>query len=248
MKVSKHIQLWSGPRNISTALMYSFAQRDDTHVIDEPLYAHYLRETGLPHPGREEVLQSMKQDGAKVMEGLLSYESDQPVLFCKQMTHHLINIDLNYLANSFNLILIRDPMQVLHSYAEVIEKPSLQDIGIKQSYELLNFLSGKNYLCMVIDANQLLKDSRQVLTIICQAAGIGFQSSMLNWKAGPRPEDGVWAKYWYKNVHQSTGFVPFAEHEYELQPHLREIYEAARPYYDFLFERAIKPAKNQLII
>ncbi|MEO6168309.1 MAG: hypothetical protein ABIO46_03475 [Chitinophagales bacterium] len=241
MKEVKRIQLWSGPRNISTAMMYSFAQRNDTLVMDEPLYAHYLNVTGLNHPGREEVLQSQENDGNKVMQKISSAEQDQPVLFCKQMTHHLINVDLNFLSQTFNLLLIRDPKEVLISYAKVIEQPTLSDIGIQQSHELFHFLKNKNYRCLIVDAKKILNDAQQQLTAICNNAGLDFQPSMLHWKAGARAEDGVWAKYWYKNVHHSTGFAPFKEQEQSLPLHLVSIYEEAKPYYDFLYARSLSP-------
>lgn len=240
MKEVKHIQLWSGPRNISTAMMYSFAQRNDTLVVDEPLYAHYLKVTGLNHPGRESVLQSQEHDGNKVMEKIISDEREQRVLFCKQMTHHLINVGLDFLSKTFNLLLIRDPKEVLLSYSKVIEQPALSDIGIQQNHDLFHFLVSKNYHCLIVDAKRVLKDPGQQLAAICENAGLGFQPAMLRWIAGARPEDGVWAKYWYKNVHQSTGFAPFEEQEQSLPAHLEKIYEEAKPYYDFLHEYALQ--------
>lgn len=134
------INLLSGPRNISTALMYSFAQRSDTQVVDEPLYAHYLRVSGALHPGRNEVLAAQENDGRKVLEWMMSDSFDKPVIFFKQMTHHLVNLPLHFLSRCKNILLIRDPVDVLISYAKVIEHPSLADIGIKQSYELFQFL------------------------------------------------------------------------------------------------------------
>ena len=236
----KIIQLWSGPRNISTAFMYSFAQRNDIQVLDEPLYAHYLEKTGMEHPGREEVLQSQEHDGNKVMEKIISDSWMKPVLFCKQMTHHLIDIDLTFLKNSFNLLLVRNPKQVLISYARVIAEPQLNDIGIKQNFDLYHYLKENNFHCLVIDSNELLKNPGKLLRIICSEAGIEFQPAMLKWEAGPKKEDGVWAKYWYENVHRSTGFEPFKETETEMPVHLEKIYLESKPYYDFLFQHSLK--------
>ena len=236
----KIIQLWSGPRNISTAFMYSFAQRNDTQVLDEPLYAHYLMKTGIQHPGRDEVLQSQEHDGNKVMEKIISGSWEKPILFCKQMTHHLVDIDLSFLKNSFNLLLIRNPKQVLISYAKVISQPQLSDIGIKQSFDLYHYLEENSFHCLVIDSNELLKNPEKILTSICNETGIEFQPAMLKWKPGARPEDGVWAKHWYENVHRSTGFEPFKEKETEIPEYLEKIYLESKPYYDFLFQYSLK--------
>jgi hypothetical protein len=236
----KIIQLWSGPRNISTAFMYSFAQRNDTRVLDEPLYAHYLVKSGIEHPGREEVLQSQENDGTKVMQKIISDSWIKPVLFCKQMTHHLVDIDLNFLKNSFNLLLIRNPKQVLISYSKVIAKPQLSDISIKQNFDLYHYLKENNFHYLVIDSNELLKNSEKLLHAICIEIGIEFQPSMLKWKAGPKQEDGVWAKYWYENVHRSAGFEPIKEKETQMSSHLEKIYIESKPYYDFLYHHSLK--------
>lgn len=236
----KIIQLWSGPRNISTAFMYSFAQRNDTQVLDEPLYAHYLVKTGIEHPGRNEVLQSQENDGHEVMKKIISDSWIKPVLFCKQMTHHLIDIDLTFLKNSFHLLLIRNPKQVLISYSKVIAQPQLSDIGIKQNFDLYHYLKENNFHYLVIDSNELLKNPEQMLRVICNKTGIEFQPAMLKWEAGPKKEDGVWAKYWYENVHRSTGFEPFKEKETEMPLHLEKIYLDSKPYYDFLYSHSLK--------
>ncbi len=240
MQPVKRINLWSGPRNISTAMMYSFAQRDDTRVIDEPLYAHYLRETGLPHPGREEILQSQENDGRKVIREIILGDCDRPVLFCKQMTHHLINVAPDFLSKTFHLLLIRDPQRVLLSYAKVIAQPSIRDIGIRQSYDLYRLLSARNYHRLVIDSDEVLKNPRFMLEAVCAHTGILFQPAMLTWKAGARPEDGVWAGHWYGHVHRSTGFAAAASTKEELPESLQPICRQAMPYYDFLYEHSLK--------
>lgn len=236
----KIIHLWSGPRNISTAFMYSFAQRNDTKVIDEPLYAHYLKVTDIDHPGKEEILKSQEQDGNNVMKAIAAYKGEKSVLFCKQMTHHLVDIDLSLLKNAINILLIRNPKQVLHSYAKVITQPQLSDIGIKQNYDLYHYLKENNLHCLVIDSNELLKNPEKLLSTICKDAGIEFQQAMLNWQSGPKKEDGVWAKYWYENVHRSTGFHPFQEKETKLPEHLEKIFLESKPFYDFLYSYSIK--------
>ncbi len=234
------IHLWSGPRNISTALMYAFAQRNDTQVLDEPLYTHYLDKTGIHHPGREEILRSQNKNGNEVLMEINYAKQIKPVLFCKQMTHHLVDIDLTLLNNSFNILLIRDPAQVLQSYSKIIDKPILNDIGIKQNADLYHFLQENKFHCLVIDSNELLKNPQTKLENICHDCSIRFQPSMLKWKAGSKKEDGNWAKYWYNNVHRSTGFAPFKENKITLTGHLQKIYLESKPYYDFLFSKSLK--------
>jgi len=240
MKTTKRINLWSGPRNISTAMMYSFAQRSDTQVVDEPLYAHYLKITGANHPGKEEVLQSQENDGNKVVKEIILGDCDKPILFCKQMTHHMVNMDLSFLSQTINLLLIRDPKEVLISYSKVIASPSLADIGIKQSYDLWNYLEKNNFHHCVIEAEEILANPEKMLSLMCEEAGIKFQMSMLQWKAGARPEDGVWAKYWYKNVHESTGFASPSKKAGSLPEKLLPLYLEAKPFYDFLYERRLR--------
>lgn len=234
------INLWSGPRNISTAMMYSFAQRNDTLVVDEPLYPHYLCVSGAAHPGREEVLAAQENNGQKVVEWMMSHAFEKPVVFFKQMTHHLLDLPLEFLADCRNIILIRNPKDVLISYAKVIAEPELAGIGIKQSYDLLQFLQEKKFHGVVVDSADVLKNPETLLKKLCENLGIRFQPTMLHWQVGPRPEDGVWAKHWYSNVHQSTGFAPWTGEEKILPEQLKKIYEEAKPFYDSLREQALK--------
>lgn len=222
--------------------MYSFAQRTDMTVVDEPLYAHFLSKTDseAAHPGTSEILATMESDGAKVVQQMLNgvYPSDC-VLF-KQMTHHLIHLKEDFLAKMDNVLLIRDPKRIIASYAKVIPNPDLPDIGIKMQYDLFQKLSKSGKLAAVVDAKHLLLDPRGVLSQLCTHLEIPFQEQMLQWKAGPIPEDGCWAKYWYANVHQSTGFMPYEEKEIKLLGNLAELAERCQPYYSFLSEYTIK--------
>jgi len=237
----KPICLWSGPRNVSTALMYSFAQRRDVRVVDEPLYGHYLRVSGAAHPGRDEVLAAMDCDGDAVMAALLHEQSADPSrhLFLKHMAHHLVDIDLAFLAETRNVFLIRDPREMLPSLVVQLPNAGLADTGLRQQWRLYADLSESGAQPAVVDSRELLLDPRGVLTQLCGALGLEFDDAMLRWEPGPRPEDGIWAPYWYHSVHSSSGFaqyVPKGDCPGPLLPLLAE----CRPWYDKLFARAIR--------
>lgn len=234
------INIWSSPRNVSTALMYSFAERPDTEVVDEPLYAHYLTNCDKSHPGRDEIIGQMENSGEKVVANMLSENWHTDVVFFKQMTHHLIQLDRSFLNKMENILLIRQPEEIIFSYSKVIPKVQMEDIGIKMQYDLYNELIAQNKVCAVLDAKNLLTDPEQCLKQLCDQLGIPFFEQMLTWKPGPRPEDGVWAKYWYANVHKSTGFMPYSKKEINLDGDLLLLAENCKPFYNFLYERSIK--------
>jgi len=235
------ICLWSGPRNVSTALMYSFAQRADIRVVDEPLYGHYLRVTRAPHPGREEVMAAMNCDGDAVMRELLDAQARNPArrLFAKHMAHHLVALDLGFLAETANVLLIRDPREMLPSLTIQLPGAGLDDTGLKRQWELFNDLEATGQRPAVIDSRELLLDPRGVLAALCDHLDLPFDAGMLSWEAGPRKEDGIWAPHWYHAVHHSTGFAPYrakAGFPERLEPLLAE----CKPWYDRLFSRAFR--------
>lgn len=236
------ICLWSGPRNISTALMYSFAQRNDTVVYDEPLYAHYLSRTSARnyHPGPEEVIATMENDGEKVVKDLILGEQPKPVAFFKHMTHHLVYLGLDFLSETTNVLLTRDPVEMLPSYIKQVEKPTLRDVGYKAHSELLNYLRSIGEDPPILDSKQILLNPKKVLGELCERIGIPFQETMLSWKAGARSEDGSWAKYWYKSVHQSTGFGKYTPKSEPFPNALKQLLEECKPYYEQLKNLAIK--------
>jgi hypothetical protein len=238
---TKRICLWSGPRNISTALMYSFAQRDDTTVVDEPLYAHYLTSTDarLYHPGADDVIASQEPDGNKVIQNVILGEYETPVVFFKNMTHHLVNLDQSFLHETINLILTRNPREMLPSYAEQVKHPGMQDVGYAAHLELIDYLSGIGQKPLVIDSRQILLNPEKKLKEICDVIGIPFDKKMLEWKAGARPEDGVWAKHWYHNVHNSTGFKPYRPKTDPFPGHLNELLEDCEKIYQKLMKHCI---------
>ncbi|MEM7656290.1 MAG: sulfotransferase family protein [Bacteroidota bacterium] len=232
--------LWSGPRNVSTALMYSFSQRPDTEVVDEPLYAHYLRVSGADHPGRAEVLAAQDSDGDAVIQQLMAGQNALPVRFMKHMAHHLIEMDETFLKDARNVFLIRHPAEVINSFHKVIPNPSLRDIGIRRQWELFQQLQEQGQQAIVLDGNELLKSPSRVLPQLCETLGIPFYPEMLQWEAGSIPEDGVWASYWYARVHRSTGFAPYTPKSREVRPAHEALLAEALPYYERLFTHALR--------
>jgi len=238
------LSVWSGPRNVSTALMYAFRQRPDTVVVDEPLYGHYLRVTAADHPGDDEVLAAMDTDGERVVREVLLAPCERPVHFFKNMAHHLTNLDRTFLGGLTNVLLARDPAEMLPSLARQLPKPTLRDTGLLQQAEILDHVLGKGEQPVVLDARDLLLDLRGVLREACDRLGIPFYEGMLRWPAGPKPEDGVWAKHWYANVHASTGFSPYKPKDDAFPEDLLPLLEECRPLYERLRRYAIPAGAN----
>ncbi|WP_223088825.1 sulfotransferase family protein [Zunongwangia sp. SCSIO 43204] len=236
----KRICLWSCPRNISTATMYSFAQRRDTKVYDEPLYGYYLKETNVAayHPGAQEIIDSMECDGHKVVEMMLS-NTEKPVLFFKNMTHHLLNLDTSFLKEVTNVLLTRDPRDMIPSFHQVIKNTTMQDVGYSAHTEILKELDKLNAETIVLDSTETLKDPEAKLKKLCDFIGIPFEENMLHWETGPLPEDGVWAPHWYNNVHNSTGFNKYEPKEKEVPKQLKPLLEECIPHYEVLKQRSI---------
>lgn len=238
--MTKRIHLISGPRNISTAMMYSFAQRPNCRVIDEPLYACYLAETGINHPGREEVLVSQSQEREHVFSDVFFGEYDASEMFIKNMAHHLRMEDFPMLAKLSNFFLIRHPARIIASYARVIEEFSLDDLGLKQQQDMATYMLDHEMVPLVVDTGNLIKNPEEYMRALCDALQIPFYNSMLEWQPGPRAEDGVWAKHWYANVHQSSGLKPKQEQEIQLERKYIPLLNEALPYYNFLKQFEIK--------
>ena len=233
--MTKRINLWSGPRNISTATMYAFAQRADTCVYDEPLYAHYLRNTSADeyHPGAEEILADMENDGKKVIEMMCGIHN-QPIAFFKQMTHHLVDLDWSFMDEMTNLILTRDPVDMLPSYVQQVATPTMMDVGYAAHLALIEYLQEIGQEIIVLDAKKVLDNPQEVLAQLCKKIKIPFDTAMLSWPAGPRPEDGIWAKYWYENVHQSTGFGEYRKKNDPFPEKLKPLLDECQPIYSQL--------------
>jgi len=237
--VTVRINCCSGPRNISTALMYSFARRADTTAFDEPLYAHYLRVTGRDHPGRDDVLAAQDQHGDRVVREVMLVDHGTPVAFFKQMAHHLVDLDLGFLADVHTVLLVREPTEMLASLSVRLDDATLADTGLEMQVDLLDDVLAAGGTPTVLDATTLRRDPAAALVAFCERLGIPFDPAMLSWPAGPKPEDGVWAEHWYDAVHTSTGFRPWTPSDITVPDHLSPVLDAARPLYARLAEYAI---------
>ena len=232
------IAMWSGPRNISTAMMRSWESRSDTCVVDEPLYAHYLQEAGIEHPGQSEILNSQSTDWRDVTTALTKENIDSAfnIYYQKHMAHHqLPNMDSDWILSLKNCFLIRDPDAVVASYAE--KRPDLTpaDLGFEQQVALFNLVRDKlGATPAVIDSDLFLTNPKQQLQTLCNRLEVPFKENMLKWAAGSRASDGVWAKHWYHNVEKSTGFSKQPKKSLTLSPEQQEISDQCRPYYETL--------------
>jgi Sulfotransferase domain len=231
------IAMWSGPRTVSTALMRAWENRPDTVVTDEPLYAFYLDRTGIDHPGRAEVIASQSTDWRVV----LARQTGAPlppgvtIGYAKHMTHHLLpEVDRAALAPLRHAHLIRDPRELLASYARVRTEPSLDDLGLRQQAEIFETFGGP-----VVDSRDLLTDPEGILRSLCEALGVPFDTRMLSWPAGPRDSDGVWAPHWYASVHASTGFAPYRPPAEALPARLEPLAQRCLPYFARLHQYRI---------
>jgi hypothetical protein len=236
MTKALRIAMWSGPRNISTAMMRSFENRPDTAVVDEPFYAAYLAQTGLDHPMRKEVLASQPNDW-RVVEAMLlgPPPGNAPIFYQKHMTHHMLpEIGTAWMAACCNVFLIRRPENVVASYHEKRSEISLVDIGVVRQVELFEQEAERlGRAPPVIDSADISASPEPMLRALCAAIAIPFNERMLSWPKGRRTSDGVWAPAWYDQVEQSTGFVRKKKGEPPiLPPDLAAIAEQARPYYE----------------
>src|SRR5436190_18157091 len=208
------IAMWSGPRNISTAMMRAWGNRPDTFVVDEPFYAFYLKKTGADHPGAAEVIVSGETDWRKIVEQCgrgLSAPTDKKIFYQKQMTHHLLpEVSRDWLREVTNCFLILDPAAVITSYIKKNREPTVEDVGFVQQAEIFDFVHREHgSLPPVIDADDVLLTPTRMLQLLCDAIGVEFSDVMLSWPSGRRETDGVWAKYWYAEVERSTSFAPY---------------------------------------
>ncbi|MEM1088714.1 MAG: HAD family hydrolase [Pseudomonadota bacterium] len=227
------VAMWSGPRNLSTAMMYSFAQRPGWEVVDEPFYAAYLAATGLIHPMQDEVLSAQPHCARKVAEVLAA--RPETARYEKHMVHHVMSDwDLTWLADVVNVFLIRHPARVIASYVEKREQLTLDDLGFRQQFELFNHVKSQGATPIVVDSFNVRADPEQSLKRLCAAIGVTFEPAMLSWPKGPKSYDGAWGPYWYGAVHRSTGFAGVEGPLPLLDPDMARLADAAMPFYDAL--------------
>lgn len=238
------VAMWSGPRNISTAMMRAWENRGDTAVWDEPLYAFYLHRTGIAHPGADEVIAAGDTDWQRVVAALTGpVPGAKRVYFQKHMTHHMLDeVGRGWLSQVRNCFLIRDPREVLASYARTRPAVTVSDVGVLQQSEIFEHArrtSGTTPL--VVDSRDVLENPRAMLTALCAALELPFSERMLSWPAGARPGDGVWARYWYDAVNASTGFSPYVSKAHTLPRRLEPLSEECEPHYRNLYEQRLRP-------
>ncbi len=231
------IAMWSGPRNLSTAMMYAFGARNDCAVWDEPFYAAYLAATGLDHPMKEEILEQWDQDANLVAVRCLSTIPDgKSVFYQKQMTHHMIPaFDRSWMKQVTNIFLIRDPTRVIASYLFKRENPTLEDLGFKQQAEIFEQVAEQNKkIPIVMDSTDILSDPEKMLNKLCACIGLDFQSSMLSWPKGGHKGDGPWAPHWYHSAWDSTGFGKPAGNVPQIPDDSEALLKMAQPFYDMM--------------
>lgn len=236
------VAMWSGPRNISTAMMRAFENRPDTIVVDEPLYAAYLARTGVAHPAREAVIASQPTDLATAVAGLSApLPRACRVHYAKHMAHHVDReMDLTWTLRFRNVLLIRDPVEVVASYVRARETCEPLDIGIPQQGWLIERFDRHGADVPILDAGDVLRAPEAHLRWLCEWLGIPFTDRMLAWPPGPRDSDGVWAPHWYAAVWASTGFGPWRPSTATLSAHDAGVAEACRPVYGALHARRVR--------
>jgi hypothetical protein len=235
----RRIAMWSGPRNISSAMMRSWGNRPDTLVCDEPLYAHYLLQTCAPHPGADEVIRSQENDWRKVVEWLTEFEpAGKAIFYQKHMTHHMLpGIDRGWLDCVTNAFLIREPREVVTSFIKIAGTPRLEETGLPQQLEIFNWVRSRTgKIPPVIDSRDVLENPKRLLQLLCEALGVDFSDTMLSWAPGPRGTDGVWAKYWYEALLKSSTFQPYKPKNEAVPEHLTGLLREAEAIYEQLHE------------
>ncbi len=238
------LAMWSGPRNISTALMRAWENRSDTAVCDEPLYAHYLSVTELEHPGRDEIVATCETDWRRVTSELTGpIPGGKRVYYQKHMAHHLLpHIERDWLDDLTHAFLIRDPREMLTSLIKITPDASLDDTGLPQQIELMHWVREKTgRVPAILDSKDVLDHPRSLLAQLCDHVGVPFEDAMLTWPAGPRATDGIWAKHWYAAVERTTDFQPYRAKPDPVPDDLELVLEACQLLYEELYALRIRP-------
>lgn len=241
-----NIACWSGPRNLSTAMMYAFGARADCDVWDEPFYAAYLSRTGLDHPMRQEILAAGETDPKSIARRCAEpARSGRPHVYQKHMSHHMLEgFDQGWFDAVTHVFLIRHPARVLASYAQKRENPTLADIGFVQQAAIFDAVRARGLETVVIDSNDIRQAPETMLRVLCGAIDLTFDPAMVSWPEGGHPDDGVWAAHWYHAVHRSTGFAGPEGPLPALESAMQRICDAAHPHYDRLKSLALpRPAE-----
>ena len=231
------IACWSGPRNISTALMRSWSSRNDSFVSDEPFYAYYLREKQLKHPMYKEIIGYYPNTYDDVVTSLTSeIPNDKEHWYQKHMAHHLIDLNnISWIKNFENCILIRHPKDVINSYIKKNTLNHVDELGYPQQYKIMRYLDSIGKKFIVIDSNILLNNPEKILSQWCSSINLEFDISMLKWQKGNHPQDGIWWKHWYDNVITTTHFQKFSANQSQLDKKYQSIYDEALDYYNKLY-------------
>jgi len=240
----RRIAMWSGPRNISTAMMRSWENRNDTSVVDEPFYACYLKTANVIHPMQDQVLAEQSSNWQEVVADVLlsPLPEGTSIQYQKHMTQHMVNdLDMDWFNTLSHAFLIRHPAEVVASYGAKRGSVTAADVGFELQHRLFQLVANSGIKNIpVIDAKDVLTNPKQMLTKLCKALAVPFSNAMLKWPAGPRESDGVWAQHWYQNVEKSTGFAPYKEKAIELGSDHRKVVDECLPYYEAMYSQRLR--------
>lgn len=228
------INLMATPRNLSTALMYSFRSRSDCKVIDEPFFGHFLAHSDAFRPSRDETLAQWPSKMSDIQEWITSSSQETEHLFIKNMASHHLEVDSSYAIDYTNIFVLRHPGLIINSFSRGVVTPNMADIGLKLQHQIYDELISHGARCIVIDSEELLQNPASYLASLCKQIGLLWESQMLIWPKGPKPEDGPWAKYWYTNLHSSSGFQKYVEKPKDVKPELEELLAECMIHYRYL--------------
>ena len=232
--------MWSGPRNLSTALMRSFENRGDTQIIDEPFYAYYLYKTKLNHPMKKQIINNYPISQSIIIKQLIKKAKNKKIYYQKHMTHHIVkNTRTSWLNKGHNCFLIRHPSKVINSYIKKNTLNNINDIGIKKQFEIFNKIKKNKQQYIVINADSILINPEKTIRNLCKYLNIDFSKKMLKWRKGKRNTDGIWSKVWYKNVEKSTTFSKFKNENLSVPKKYHKIYIESLRYYNKMNQHSI---------